>query len=593
METFQSLLNQRLRDALRAAGLPDAGELTPASDPRFGDYQTNAALVLGKQRGENPRVLAEKIVAQIEAGDLCESPAVAGAGFINFTLRPGAVAEKTMELLRDQRLGVAEVESPRRIVIDFGSPNVAKPMHVGHIRSTVLGDALARIAQFLGHEVIRDNHLGDWGTQFGMVIYGWKNLLDRQALQRNPMPEIVRIYKKTNERATSDPDVREACRQELIKLQAGDRENVDIWKQCVALSMQDFECVYKLLDVHYDLQCGESFYHDRLAGVVERLLKSGVGEISEGAAVVFFRDNPELADKPLIIRKRDGGFNYATTDVATIDYRINDLKADAIWYVVGAPQILHFRQIFDIARREGYTADLRHITFGSILGEDRKLMKTRSGENVPLRDLLEEACKRARKISEEKNPHLSEDEKIDIADKIGIGSVKYADLSQYRMTDYVFSWDRMLSLQGNTAPYLQNAYVRIRSIFRKAGESPVAKPLWGVEGETGHAPSPGSGAASRPVATALALVDSAELNLAKRLCQFAEVVPQVLNDFRPNILANYLFEVANSFHTFYEACPVLKSEEPARSSRLALCDLTARVLKQGLDLLGIKVPEKM
>ncbi len=598
MQTFPITPEPSFRDALRPPVCPTRGELTPASDPRFGDYQTNAALVLGKQRGENPRLLAEKIVAQIEAGDLCESPAVAGAGFINFTLRPGAVAEKTKELLRDQRLGVAEVKSPRRIVIDFGSPNVAKPMHVGHIRSTVLGDALARIAQFLGHEVIRDNHLGDWGTQFGMVIYGWKNLLDRQALQRNPLREIVRIYKKTNERATSDPDVREACRQELIKLQAGDRENVDIWKQCVALSMQDFAHVYKLLDIHYDLQCGESFYHDRLPGVVERLLKSGISEISDGAVVVFFRDNPELADKPLIIRKRDGGFNYATTDLATIDYRINELKANAIWYVVGAPQILHFKQLFEIARREGYTVDLRHITFGSILGEDRKLMKTRSGENVPLRDLLEEACKRARKIIEEKNPHLSEDEKTDIADKIGIAAVKYADLSQYRMTDYVFSWDRMLSLQGNTAPYLQNAYVRIRSIFRKAGESPVATPLWGVDAdvrdaETGHPPSPGSGAATRPVATSLTLTDPAELNLAKRLCQFAEIVPQVLNDFRPNILANYLFEVANSFHTFYEACPVLKSEEPARSSRLALCDLTARVLKQGLDLLGIKVPEKM
>ncbi len=588
METFQSLLNQRFRDALRNAELPDAGELTPASDPRFGDYQTNAALVLGKQRGENPRVLAEKIAAQFDPGDLCEPPVVAGAGFINFTLRPGAVAEKTMEVLRDQRLGVAEIKSPRRIVIDFGSPNVAKPMHVGHIRSTVLGDALARIAQFLGHEVIRDNHVGDWGTQFGMVIYGWKNLLDRQALQRDPLAEIVHSYKETNERATRDPDIREACRQELIKLQAGDQENLDIWNECVAFSMQDFEHVYKLLDVHYDIQCGESFYHDRLPGVVERLLKSGIAEISEGAVVVFFRDNPELADKPLIVRKRDGGFNYATTDVATVDYRINDLKADAIWYVVGAPQILHFKQIFNIARREGYTADLRHITFGSILGEDRKLMKTRSGENVPLRDLLEEACKRARKIIEEKNPHLSEDEKTDIADKIGIGAVKYADLSQYRMTDYVFSWDKMLSLQGNTAPYLQNAYVRIRSIFRKADESAIAAPLWVVGADAQH---PESG--YKPVAAALALADSAEINLAKPLCQFAEVVPQVLNDFRPNILANYLFEVANSFHTFYEACPVLKSEEPVRSSRFALCDLTARVLKQGLDLLGIKVPEKM
>jgi len=568
METFQSLLAKRLSNALKDAGLPEAHELTPATDPRFGDYQTNAALVLGKQRGENPRVVAEKIVSQLEVGDLCEPPVVAGAGFINFTLRPSAVAAKTVEVLRDERLGVAEAKSPRRIVIDFGSPNVAKPMHVGHIRSTVLGDALARIAQFLGQEVIRDNHIGDWGTQFGMVIYGWKNLLDRQALQRDPLAEIVRLYKETNERATEDPQVREACRQELIKLQAGDRENLDIWNECVAFSMQDFEHVYELLEIHYDIQCGESFYHDRLPGVVERLLKSGIAEISEGAVVVFFRDVPELADKPLIIRKRDGGFNYATTDLATIDYRIKELKADVVWYVVGAPQILHFKQIFNIARRERYTADLRHITFGSILGEDRKLMKTRSGENVPLRDLLEEACKRARKIIEEKNPDLSNDEKTDIARKIGIGAVKYADLSQYRMTDYVFSWDKMLSLQGNTAPYLQNAYVRIRSIFRKGGES-------------------------APEMDKLVLADSAEINLAKRLCQFAETVPQVLNDFRPNILANYLFELANSFHAFYEACPVLKSEEPARSSRLALCELTGRVLQKGLELLGIKAPEKM
>lgn len=581
MQTFQSLLAKKLSEALGRAGLPaGAGELTQATDPRFGDYQSNVALVLGKQRGENPRALAEKIVANLDVDDFCEQPTVAGAGFINFTLRQAAVEKQTLEVLGDERLSVAETESPRRIVIDFGSPNVAKPMHVGHIRSMVLGDALARVAKFLGHEVIRDNHVGDWGTQFGMVIWGWKNLLDRQALQRNPLTEIVRVYKETNERASSDPEVREACRQELVKLQAGDKENTNIWNECVALSMQDFESVYKLLDVHYDLQCGESFYNNQLSGVVDRLLKAGVAEISEGAVVVFFRDEPELADKPLIIRKRDGGFNYATTDVATIDYRVNELKADTIWYVVGAPQILHFKQIFAVARREGYTVDVRHITFGSVLGEDRKLMKTRSGENIPLRELLEEACRRARKIVEEKNPDLSEQEKNDIAEKIGIGAVKYADLSQYRTTDYIFSWDKMLSLHGNTAPYLQNAYVRIRSIFRKAD---VATPLRGVSEGTGH----------RPVATSLTLSEPAELNLAKRVCQFAEIVPQVLNGFRPNILANYLFELANSFHAFYEACPVLKSEEPARSSRLALCELTGRVLQEGLELLGIKAPEKM
>src|SRR5713101_8431974 len=549
METFQSLLEKKLSEALAKAGFPGRGDLTPATDARFGDYQTNAALE--KQRGENPKPAADKILAQIDVSEWCETPTVAGAGFINFKLRADAIAKKAFELCHGERLGVTKTTSTRRIVIDFGSPNVAKPMHVGHIRSTVLGDALARIAQFLGHEVIRDNHIGDWVTQFGIVIYGWKNLLDRQSLARDPIAELVRIYKEANQRSTIDPAVREACRQELVKLQSGDPENLSIWKQCVDLSIQDFENTYALLDIHYDIQRGESFYNDRLAEVVDRLLKSGLAEISEGAVCVFFRDIPELADKPCIIRKRDGGYNYATTDVATVDYRINDLKADTIWIVTGAPQILHFKQIFEIARREGYKADFRHITHGSILGEDRKLMKTRSGENVPLRELLEEACKRARKIVEEKNPDLSDADKIDIAQKIGIGAVKYADLSQYRMTDYVFSWDRMLSLQGNTAPYLQNAYVRIRSIFRKSGEP-------------------------APKVDKLILRDPSEINLAKRICQFAEIVPQVLNDFRPNILANYLFELANSFHTFYETCPVLRSEEPARSSRLALCDLTGR-----------------
>ena len=568
METFQSLLAKRLADALAKARLPDAGELTQAADPHFGDYQTNVALVLGKRRSENPRNVAEKILKRLDVADLSEAPTVAGAGFINFKLRSDAIAKETGELFVDDRLGVAESTSPKKIVIDFGSPNVAKPMHVGHIRSTALGDALARIATFLGHDVIRDNHIGDWGTQFGMVIWGWKNLLDRDALQRDPLGEIVRIYKETNARSTGDPSVREACRQELVKLQSGDKENVDIWNECVALSMQDFEHVYELLDIHYNIQCGESFYKDRLPGVVDRLLKSKIAEVSEGAVVVFFRDNPELAHKPCIIRKRDGGFNYATSDIATVEYRIDELNRDTLWYVVGAPQTLHFKEIFEIARREGRNAEFRHISFGNVLGEDGKLMKTRSGENVPLGQLLEEACTRARRIIEEKNPDLTEEEKTDIARTIGIGAVKYADLVQYRMTDYVFSWNKMLALQGNTAPYLQNAYVRICSIFRKAGER-------------------------APKIDNFTLKEPAEIILAKRLCQFAEIVPQVLNDFRPNILANYLFQLANGFHAFYEACPVLKSEEPLRSSRVALCDLAGRVVQRGLDLLGIKVPEKM
>ena len=573
METFAAILSRQLSAALRALDLPQAGEVTPATDPRFGDYQTNAALILAKQRGENPRQLAGRIVGALEVSEWCEAPSVAGAGFINFTFRPEAVARHTEKLLADDRLGVDRTSKPRRIVIDFGSPNVAKPMHVGHIRSTFLGDALARIATFLGHEVLRDNHVGDWGTQFGMVIYGWKNFLDRTALEGDPIAELVRVYKKTNELAAADENVREACRQELVKLQAGDPENFSIWKRTADLSMQEFERTYRLLDIHYDMQHGESFYNDRLPEVVDRLLRSKIAEISEGAVCVFFRDIPELADKPCIIRKKDGGFNYATSDIATVDYRVDDLKCDTCWYVVGAPQTLHFKEIFEIARREGRTADFRHIPFGSILGEDRKLMKTRSGENVALNDLLNEALERARKIVAEKNPDFSETEQAAIAETIGIGAIKYADLSQYRMTDYVFSWDRMLSFQGNTAPYLQNAYVRIRSIFRKA-EAGGEK--WRL-----------------PAEPKLDLAQPAELDLAKRLAQFAEVVPQVLNDFRPNVLANYLFEFANSFHAFYEACPILKSEESVRNSRLALSELTARVLQKGLELLGIKVPEKM
>jgi arginyl-tRNA synthetase len=568
VETFQALLEQKVAEAISASGFSAAGAVTPTADQRFGDYQSNAALILGKQRGENPRAVAQRLCDLWVPSDLCDPPTIAGPGFLNFSLKTDAVARHTARLLEDERFGVALAESPRKIVIDFGSPNVAKPMHVGHIRSTVLGDALARIASFLGHEVIRDNHIGDWGTQFGMVIYGWKNLLDRAALERDPIAELVRIYKAANAAATADPAVRDACREELVKLQAGDPENFGIWKDCVTLSLREFDATYRILDIHYDIQRGESFYNDRLPGIVERLLKAGIAEISEDAVVVFFRDNPELADKPAIIRKKDGGYNYATTDIATVDYRVDDLKRDTCWYVVGAPQTLHFKQIFEIARREGRTVDFRHITFGSILGEDRKLMKTRSGENVALRDVLDEAVVRARKLVDEKNPELPENERDQVAKIIGIGAVKYADLSQYRMTDYIFSWDRMLSFQGNTAPYLQNAYVRIRSIFRKAGEEFVAP-------------------------ATIALDAPEERNLALKLCQFAEAVPAVLNDFRPNLLANYLYELANAFHSFYEACPVLKSDEPARSSRLALCELTGRVLAKGLDLLGIKVPEKM
>lgn len=588
MDTFQEILTQKMAAALAAADLPQVGSVTPSAEGHLGDYQSNAALILAKQLSKNPRDLAGQIVDHLD--DLeCETSTIAGPGFINFRPRPKTIAEHIVKLLRDKdQLGVARARAPKRIVIDFGSPNVAKPMHVGHIRSTVLGDALARIAEFVGHDVIRDNHIGDWGTQFGLIIWGWKNFPEQRPTEdsERPIAALENLYKLANAKARAEHHVqqtegaarrrhmarseaRDAAREELVNLQRGDSDNVAIWEKCIELSMREFHKIYDLLDIHYDIQRGESFYNERLPGIVDRLLnKSKIAEKSEDAVVVFFRDIPELADKPCIIQKSDGGYNYATTDIATVDYRVDDLKRDTCWYVVGAPQTLHFKQIFEIAHREGRTADFRHIPFGSILGENRKLMKTRSGENVGLRDVLDEAFVRARKIVAQKNPELPAAERDEVAEIIGIGAVKYYDLSQYRMTDYVFSWDRMLSFQGNTAPYLQNAYVRIRSIFRKAGEEFVAP-------------------------ATISLDAAEERNLALKLCQFAETVPAVLNDFRPNLLANYLYELANAFHAFYEACPVLKAEEPARGSRLALCELTARVLAKGLELLGIKVPERM
>lgn len=582
METVRALLERRLRAAVAATATAAGSEIPvavpPAGDPRFGDYQTNIAMALAKARRANPRQIAADLLAHLEIADLCEPPAVEGAGFINFRLRDDFVAARFAALAADDRLGVPRAAAPQRIVIDFSSPNVAKPMHVGHIRSTMLGDALARIARFLGHEVVTDNHLGDWGTQFGMVIYGWKRFRDPAALAADPVAELVRLYREVNALAKADEAVRAACRAELVKLQAGDPENLGIWRECVALSWGEFAAVYRDLGIAFDEHLGESFYNDRLAPLVDRLLAAGVAEESDGAICVFFRDDPDLAEKPCLIRKSDGGFLYATSDLATIEYRIARWQPDAIWYVVGAPQELHFRQVFAVARRLGVTADLRHIPFGSILGEDRKLMKTRAGDSVALRDLLAEARDRARRIVAEKNPALPPDEAAAVAATVGFGALKYAELSQYRLTDYVFAWDKLLSFQGNTAPYLQNAYVRIRSIFRKQ-----------AAGETGESSPAGSDA----VAADCRFTAPAEVALAKRLCQFGEVVPQVLDEFRPNLLANYLYELATTFHGFYEECPVLKAADADRATRIALCAVTARVLHRGLDLLGIAVPDRM
>lgn len=567
--TPQAVLTRRLQAALTAAGLPpERGEVMAAADTRFGDYQANAAMVLAKEARTNPRALAATIAERFDGGDVCAKPEIAGPGFLNFRLKPAWAAGQLSALAVDPRCGVPAADVPQCVIIDFSSPNIAKPMHVGHIRSTILGDALARIARFLGHEVVTDNHLGDWGTQFGKVLYGWKHLLDRDALARDPVAEMTRLYREVNALEQTDPAVHRAAREELVKLQQGDAENRAIWQQLVDLSWAEFDDIYQRLEIRFDERLGESFYDPSLGGLVENLLGRGIAEVSEGAVCLFFPEEPALADKPCLIRKSDGGFLYATTDLATIEYRRERWKPDAVWYVTGAPQQLHFQQIFAAARRMGVATRLEHIAFGSILGEDHKLMKTRSGDNVPLRDVLDEAVARARAMIEEKNPDLPETEKETIARIVGLGAVKYAELSQHRMTDYVFSWAKMLSLQGNTAPYLQNAYVRVQSIFRKLGAEP-------------------------DLTREIELEAPAELALGKKLLQFGEIVPLVLHDFRPNLLANHLFETANAFHSFYEACPVLKSEGITQHSRLVLCAATARVLRQGLDLLGVEVPERM
>ncbi len=567
-------LRQELQDLLRiavekAGFSPEGISVVPAADRRHGDYQSNAAMVMARELKESPRTLASKIAEAFEPCDLCDPPEIAGAGFLNFRIRPAALEIRAATMMQDPRLGVPLASPRRTILVDFSSPNVAKPMHVGHIRSTILGDSLVRIARFLGNEVIADNHLGDWGTQFGKIIYGWKHLLDKEAFEKKPVAELLRLYRAVNELEAANEEAAREVRSELVSLQSGDPENRAIWEQAVKVSWQEFEKLYDLLDVKFDEHLGESFYRDQLPGLVNSLLASGIAQVSEGAVCIFFQDNPALEGKPCLIRKSDGGYLYATTDLATLQYRKERWNPDSVWYVTGAPQALHFQQIFASAQKMGLDTDTRHVAFGSILGEDRKIMKTRSGENVQLGDVLEEAVTRAAGIMSQKNPDLAPEEASKIAKTIGIGAVKYAELSQHRMTDYVFSWDKMLAFQGNTAPYLQNAYVRIQSIFRKL--------------ESG----------ADPETAAVSILAEEERVLALKLLQFGEIVPETLEDFRINLLANYLYELANTFHSFYEACPVLKSETSVRNSRLVLCRLTANVLSTGLGLLGIRCPERM
>ena len=580
-----------LRVAVHAV-LPDADistVLVRPCDPKFGDYQCNALMSFAKARKLNPRQLATDVLAKLEVSAVCEPPEIAGAGFLNFRLKNSLIVQTLETAIGGASLFIDQAVSPKTMVIDFSSPNVAKPMHVGHIRSTGIGDALQRTLRLLGHRVISDNHIGDWGTQFGKLLLGWRQILDREALGRDAISELERLYKVINAECDADPARLEAAKAELVKLQAGDAENVAIWTEMIALSQRQFDTIYGRLGVKFDFALGESFYNPWLGAVVADLLTRGVARVSEGAVGVFSdgslppkedpflvsRDGEWVAD-PGLVRKSDGGFNYLTTDLATIDYRLKTWAPAEIIYVVDDRQSGHFKKLFRTFARwknsEAKTTRLVHVGFGKILGDDGKPFKTRSGDTVKLGDLLDEAEERALKIVSEKSPEMPAIQRREIARVIGLGAVKYADLLPNRQSDYIFNWDKMLALQGNTAPYLQYAYARIKSIFRKAEAASA----------TCNPPS------------AIILAAPEELALARHLLNFGLTLEAVADELRPNYLCNYLFELAGKFTSFYENCPVLKAgDAAARESRLALCDLTARVLRQGLATLGIETVEQM
>ena len=585
MTTIQGKLQEKLAQAIAALGidLPEGFQagVAIAQDLRFGDYQSNVAMMLKKHLGKNPREIATDLLGKMELGELATAD-IAGPGFINFKVSQDAWAEKVNELIADDRLGVPIADVPQKIVVDFSGPNVAKPMHVGHIRSTIIGDSLSRVATFLGHEVTTDNHIGDWGTQFGMIIYGWKKMIDEAALEAQPLQELLRIYRAVTALCEEDEALKEECKAELVKLQAGDAENTEIWKKCVEVSKLGLNVIYDRLDVSFDHWYGESHYNEMLPALMQKLESEGLAKESNGALCAFSSEELEpkqdpfkekrddvWSDLPMIVRKADGGFGYAASDIATVDFRLQEWNAEKIWYVVDARQALHFRQLFDIAGRRGCEADLEHVAFGTILGKDGKPLKTRAGDLPQLGDVLDDAIAQSRKVIEEKSGDLPEEEKVALAEAIGIGSVKFTELSHNRNSDYIFDLEKMVALQGDTAPYLQNSFVRSRSILRKLDAE--------VDFSQGQA----------------LITEDGEVSLARMLARYGEILPNVLDDLRPNVLASYLLELSRSFHSFFESCPVLKSEGKTRLTRLVLCELSSRILRHGLSLLGIKTPDRM
>jgi len=570
-QTLIELLDTRVRAALTAVGCPDApAVVAPAGRPEFGDYQANGVMGAAKARKMNPRQLAEQVVAALDVSDIASKIEIAGPGFINITLSPEYLASLVTEALGDTRLGVPE-PAAQRVVIDYSSPNLAKEMHVGHLRSTIIGDALARVLRFLGHTVIAQNHVGDWGTQFGMLT---AYLIEAEQDGEIALSDLEDFYRRAKLRFDEDAAFADRAREYVVKLQGGDAQVNALWQKFLDISLHHCEVLYARLGValtREDVR-GESAYNDDLSVVVADLQAKGLAVESQGAQVVFLDEfkNKDGEAQAYIVRKQDGGYLYSTSDLAAVRYRVGVLKADRVLYVVDARQALHFQQLFALSRKAGYAGEatsLEHVGFGVMLGDDGKPFKTRSGTTVKLVDLLEEAEERAFTLVSEKNADMPEAERKTISHAVGIGAVKYADLSKNRNSDYMFSWNSMLSFEGNTAPYLQYAYTRIQSVFRKVDVSDDRAPI--------------------------VLLEPAERQLALELARFADAVNAVSREAAPHFLCGYLYDLATHFMRFYEACPVLKSEGAVRDSRLRLCRLTADTLKTGLGLLGIETLDVM
>jgi arginyl-tRNA synthetase len=582
--TIAYLTNQLDLAIVAALGADYAGTdpiLVLSSNPKFGDYQANMAMGLAKKIGQQPRNIAQAIVDNLDVSAVCEPPQIAGPGFINFTVKPSYLATQLQAMQLDRRLGVPIADKLQRVIVDFSSPNIAKEMHVGHLRSTILGDCIARVLEFRGHDVLRLNHVGDWGTQFGMLILYLRETYPQALTTADALDlgDLVVLYKKAKQRFDEDAEFQAAARQEVVKLQAKDPESIKAWQLLCDQSRREFQVIYDRLNITLT-ERGESFYNPYLAEVVEDLRTLGLLVESDGAQCVFAAGftNREGDPLPLIVQKTDGGYNYATTDLAAIRYRIQTDRADRIIYITDAGQADHFAQVFQVAKLADWipeNVEIIHVPFGLVLGEDGRKIKTRSGEAIKLKELLDEAIDR---FSNDLKSRLAADNRqetdefIDNSAKVvGLSAVKYADLSQNRSSNYIFSFDKMLALQGNTAPYMMYAYVRVQGISRKGGID------FDRLGDNSQ----------------IILNEELELALAKHLLQLGSIITEVERDLLPSRLCQYLFELSQKFNQFYDKYSVLQAEEPLRTSRLILCDLTAKTLKLGLDLLGIKVLERM